>query len=68
MTFSLGQWVSTVQLEFVALSVEIPNDPVGLHGEIAAALTLHGEPLRWAIVAVQGSTAQVEAVVSKAAS
>ncbi|MEL6135954.1 MAG: hypothetical protein AAFQ61_02530 [Cyanobacteria bacterium J06626_23] len=52
-----------MQLEFVALSVEIPGDPVSLRDAIAVALTAQGEPLRWAIVAVQGSMAQVEAVV-----
>jgi len=52
-----------VQLEFVALSVEIPGDPVSLRDAIAVALTAQGEPLRWAIVAVQGSVVQVEAVV-----
>jgi len=64
----LDYLVSAVRLEFIVLSVEVPGDAAGLHAEIATALDHHGDPLRWAIVAVQGTTAQVEAVVIKQAS
>ncbi|MEO1592082.1 MAG: hypothetical protein AAFU71_12425 [Cyanobacteria bacterium J06632_22] len=56
-----------MQLEFIALSVELPGDTADLHVAIATALAPHGDPLRWAIVAVRGATAQVEAVVIKQA-
>ena len=56
-----------MRLEFVTLSIEMPGNAAGLEAAIAAALTSHGDPLRWAIVAVQDSTAQIEAVVIKPA-
>ncbi|MEO0541600.1 MAG: hypothetical protein AAFZ80_12155 [Cyanobacteria bacterium P01_A01_bin.105] len=52
-----------MRTEFVALSVNITDTPVALRDAIEAALSHHGEPLRWAIVSVQDDVAQVEAVV-----
>lgn len=54
-----------MQLEFVTLDIDMADDSLRLRDVIESALSEYGEPLRWAIVAVHGSTAEVEAVVIK---
>lgn len=57
-----------MQTQFVTLAIDIADDSLRLRDVIESALSEYGEPLRWAIVAVQGAIAQVEAVVIKDAS
>lgn len=53
---------------FVTVEVALQADPAALHRSIAQTLRQHGDPLRWAITAVdQGrQVALVEAVVTVA--
>jgi len=51
---------------FLSLSVPLLDSPQKLRSHIESELRLHGEPLRWAITAIDSAqkTAQVEAVVT----
>ncbi|MBE9066705.1 hypothetical protein IQ260_08575 [Leptolyngbya cf. ectocarpi LEGE 11479] len=49
--------------EFVRMTVELQTG-VALRDRIETQLRSHGDPLRWAITAVTGSVAHVEAVVT----
>jgi CRISPR/Cas system endoribonuclease Cas6 (RAMP superfamily) len=61
-----------MQTKLVILSVSLQSDrahtlsPSGLRSYIEAQLTEQGDPLRWAITAIdrEAQTAQVEAVVT----
>ncbi|MEM7061760.1 MAG: hypothetical protein AAF572_01160 [Cyanobacteria bacterium P01_B01_bin.77] len=53
--------------EFVRITVDLQATCIELRDHIEAQLRSHGEPLRWAITAVAGSVAHVEAVVTLAA-
>lgn len=54
--------------QFVTVSVPLPPTPLALERAIAQALQADGEPLRWAITAVdtEQRVAVVEAVVTLA--
>lgn len=51
---------------FITAEVDLTADPAALPREIESELQKRGEPLRWAITAVDedSQTAQVEAVVT----
>jgi hypothetical protein len=58
-----------MKTEFVTIAVDLQkidlqNSPAQLQQVILAELRKVGEPLRWAIVSVEGDRAQVEAVVT----
>ncbi|NJM64491.1 MAG: hypothetical protein HC851_01885 [Acaryochloris sp. RU_4_1] len=48
---------------FIAAEIELDASPADLQANIEAKLRIHGEPLRWAVTAVNTDQAQVEAVV-----
>jgi hypothetical protein len=48
---------------FIAAELELNASPADLQASIEAKLHTHGEPLRWAVTAVNTDQAQVEAVV-----
>lgn len=52
--------------QFVALEIERPDSVAALHGAIAQRLRAIGEPLRWAITAIDADrqVVRVEAVVT----
>ncbi|MBD2022097.1 hypothetical protein H6F43_18115 [Leptolyngbya sp. FACHB-36] len=52
---------------FITLSVDLRTSPVELNRAVEAELQKHGEPLRWAIVAVDSErqTVIVEAIVTQ---
>jgi len=52
--------------QFVSLSVPLQANPAAMERAIAQALQSYGEPLRWAITAVDtaAQTAAIEAVVT----
>ena len=50
--------------EFVQISVPLHTSGIALRDTIEAQLRAYGEPLRWAITAVEDRRAQVEAVVT----
>ncbi|GAB4134772.1 MAG: hypothetical protein Fur0046_07000 [Cyanobacteria bacterium J069] len=58
-----------MQLQLVAVEVALGEGTEALQRAIALALQIYGEPLRWAITAVDSDrrVAQVEAVVIVAA-
>lgn len=58
-----------MKTEFLSLSVPLQSSPVRLRDTIELTLRQVGEPLRWAVTSVdqQAQTAQVEAVVTVAA-
>lgn len=46
--------------------INVPIVPLaGLRGTIEHSLRVEGEPLRWAITAIEGSSLRVEAVVTR---
>jgi hypothetical protein len=49
--------------QFITIEVSLNNLSVDLQPMIEARLKRQGEPLRWAITAIQDGSAQVEAVV-----
>ncbi len=51
---------------FITAEINLEENPAQLHAAIEAQLAKQGEPLRWAITAVniQEQTATVEAVVT----
>lgn len=51
---------------FITAEIDLNADGVDLQANIEAKLRQQGEPLRWAITAVEEDTAQIEAVVVKA--
>jgi hypothetical protein len=58
-----------MKTEFVTIAVDLQkidlqSSPAQLQQVILAELRKVGEPLRWAIVSVEGDRAQVEAVVT----
>ncbi|MEM1251462.1 MAG: hypothetical protein AAGI69_03435 [Cyanobacteria bacterium P01_H01_bin.21] len=54
--------------EFVLITVQLQANSIALRNHIETQLKSHGEPLRWAITAIDQTTAQVEAVVTVNAS
>ncbi|MBE9099049.1 hypothetical protein [Vacuolonema iberomarrocanum] len=52
--------------QFVSLSVPLQPTPAAMERAIAQSLQAYGEPLRWAITAVdvESQTAAIEAVVT----
>ena len=50
--------------QFVLIKVELSTGGIALRNHIEAQLRAYGEPLRWAITAVDKTTVQVEAVVT----
>ena len=50
---------------FINAEVELQDSPIEMHQAIEAELQKHGEPLRWAVTAVnvENQKVQVEAVV-----
>ncbi|WP_346291102.1 hypothetical protein [Sphaerothrix gracilis] len=52
-----------MQTRLIMLEIELTDLGVDLPQAIAAALSVHGEPLRWAITQVQSQWASLEAVV-----
>jgi hypothetical protein len=54
--------------QFVSLTVPLHTSPAAMEKAIAQALQSYGEPLRWAITAVDADTqtAAIEAVVTVA--
>lgn len=53
--------------EFVRLAVPLQTRGIHLRDNIETALQTYGEPLRWAITAVEDNMAHVEAVVTRVA-
>ena len=53
-----------MKTHFVTIAVDLQTSPAQLQQVILAELRKVGEPLRWAIVSVDGDQAQVEAVVT----
>jgi hypothetical protein len=55
-----------MQTKLITLVVSLQVSPEALPSHIQTQLTQHGDPLRWAITAVNAAsqTAQVEAVVT----
>lgn len=49
--------------QFIAIEISLSDLTLSLQDTIEAQLTLQGEPLRWAITAVNQGIAHVEAVV-----
>lgn len=51
---------------FITAEVDLQATPIALQQEIEAELREHGEPLRWAVTAVDETTekATVEAIVT----
>jgi hypothetical protein len=48
------------------VTIRVPIVPLaGLRGTIEHALRVEGDPLRWAITAIEGSSLRVEAVVTE---
>ena len=54
--------------EFVLITVQLQANGIALRNHIETQLKSYGEPLRWAITAIDKTTAQVEAVVTLSAS
>lgn len=52
---------------FISAEIDLQENPKQLHRDIEAELTKRGEPLRWAVTAVDETTnkAKVEAIVTK---
>ncbi|MGB0561079.1 MAG: hypothetical protein ACPGVO_04660 [Spirulinaceae cyanobacterium] len=52
---------------FITAEVDLQATPIALQQEIEAELAQQGEPLRWAVTAVdpKSQTAQVEAIVTR---
>jgi hypothetical protein len=57
-----------METQFISLSVPLQHSPTALRDHIESVLGEQGEPLRWAITAVnlQTQAIQVEAVVTVA--
>jgi hypothetical protein len=53
-----------MQTRLITLSVPLQASPQALRQAIEAELSRQGKPLRWAVTAVEGTRAQVEAVVT----
>jgi hypothetical protein len=53
-----------MKIHFVTIAVDLQESPTQLQQAILTELRKVGEPLRWAIVSVDGDRAQVEAVVT----
>ena len=53
-----------MKTHFVTIAVDLQESPAQLQQAILAELRNVGEPLRWAIAAVEGDRVQVEAVVT----
>lgn len=51
-----------MKIEFITVRVNLKAG-LDLHASIEAQLSLQGEPLRWAVTAVEYGTAIVEAVI-----
>lgn len=51
--------------EFVHITLELELTGIALRNHIETQLSCYGRPLRWAITSVDGTTAHVEAVVTK---
>jgi len=51
--------------QFITVEIALPDSPAALRQAVLAELQTHGEPLRWAVTAVDsaGQLAQVEAIV-----
>jgi hypothetical protein len=56
-----------MRTEFVTVEVPLQDSPLALYGEIETTLGQWGEPLRWAIMAVDQprGRVRVEAIVIK---
>ncbi|ESA34834.1 hypothetical protein N836_15560 [Leptolyngbya sp. Heron Island J] len=55
---------TSLTTEFVLMTIELQADGIALRNHIETQLRFYGEPLRWAITSVDGTMAQVEAVVT----
>jgi hypothetical protein len=49
--------------QFITVEINLKNLNIPLQNTIEAQLQIQGEPLRWAVTAVNEGIAQVEAVV-----
>jgi hypothetical protein len=49
--------------QFITVEIDLKNLNIPLQNAIEAQLQIQGEPLRWAVTAVNEGIAQVEAVV-----
>lgn len=49
---------------FITAEVDLQDSALDVNAAIEAKLAEQGEPLRWAVTAVDGDQAQVEAVVT----
>lgn len=56
--------MADLKTEFVLIKVELQDSGIALRYHIETQLRSYGEPLRWAITAVEQSTVQVEAIVT----
>ena len=52
-----------MKIQFITVEVEVEASGASLRSAVEAKLADQGEPLRWAITAVNGGKALIEAVV-----
>ncbi|MEM9266811.1 MAG: hypothetical protein AAGA46_14930 [Cyanobacteria bacterium P01_F01_bin.13] len=64
MKSTTGQPAMPLATEFVRIKVPLQTSGLCLRDKIETTLQTYGEPLRWAITAMEGDMAQVEAVIT----
>ena len=65
---NLSDRTTPLTMEFVLIKVQLQANGIALRNHIETQLKSYGKPLRWAITAIDKTTAQVEAVVTVSAS
>ncbi|MEM9807253.1 MAG: hypothetical protein AAF959_18465 [Cyanobacteria bacterium P01_D01_bin.56] len=61
-----SEYGQPINVQFVQIQVALHGTGPDLRDCIEARLGEHGQPLRWAITAVDSTTARVEAIVTRA--